>query len=47
LEATEQRQAQDALEKAFGEIKQLEEELHRENLSLKEEIDQASYLRQS
>jgi hypothetical protein len=34
--------AMTALEKAFEEIKQLKDELYRENLALKEEIDQAS-----
>jgi PAS domain S-box-containing protein len=42
VDITEQRLAQAALEKAFEEIKQLKEELYRENLALKEEIDQAS-----
>jgi PAS domain S-box-containing protein len=42
MDITEQRLAQAALEKAFEEIKQLKEELYRENLALKEEIDQAS-----
>lgn len=43
MDVTEQRQAHAALEKAFEEIKQLKEELYRENLALKEEIDQASF----
>jgi transcriptional regulator with GAF, ATPase, and Fis domain len=42
MDVTEQRLAQAALEKAFEEIKQLKEELYRENLALKEEIDQTS-----
>ena len=42
MDVTEQYQARAALEKAFEEIKQLKEELYRENLALKEEIDQAS-----
>src|SRR5262245_47680426 len=42
MDVTEQHLAQAALEKAFEEIKQLKEELYRENLALKEEIDQAS-----
>jgi len=42
MDVTEHRLAQAALEKAFDEIKQLKEELYRENLALKEEIDQAS-----
>ena len=42
IDITEHHLAQAALEKAFDEIKQLKEELYRENLALKEEIDQAS-----
>src|SRR5262245_19547000 len=42
MDVTEQHLDQAALEKAFEEIKQLKEELYRENLALKEEIDQAS-----
>src|SRR5215469_5870977 len=42
MDVTEQRLAHAALEKAFQEIKQLKEELYRENLALKEEIDQTS-----
>ncbi len=42
MDVTEQYLARSALEKAFEEIKQLKEELYRENLALKEEIDQAS-----
>jgi PAS domain S-box-containing protein len=42
MDVTEHRLAQAALEKAFEEIKQLKEALYRENLALKEEIDQAS-----
>ena len=42
MDVTEHHLAQAALEKAFDEIKQLKEELYRENLALKEEIDQAS-----
>jgi PAS domain S-box-containing protein len=42
LDVTEQRQAKTALEAAFEEIKRLKDELYRENLVLKEEIDQAS-----
>jgi formate hydrogenlyase transcriptional activator len=42
MDVTEQHEARTALEKAFEEIKQLKEELYRENLALKEEIDQAS-----
>ena len=42
MDVTEQHQARAALEKAFAEIKQLKDELYRENLALKDEIDQAS-----
>jgi PAS domain S-box-containing protein len=42
MDVTEQHEARAALEKAFEEIKQLKDELYRENLALKEEIDQAS-----
>ena len=42
MDVTEQYQAKAALEKAFEEIKQLKDELYRENLALKEEIDHAS-----
>jgi PAS domain S-box-containing protein len=42
MDVTEQFQARADLEKAFEEIKQLKEELYRENLALKEEIDHAS-----
>jgi PAS domain S-box-containing protein len=42
MDVTEQYEAKVALEKAFEEIKQLKDELYRENLALKEEIDQAS-----
>jgi len=42
MDVTEQHQARAALEKAFEEIKQLKDELYKENLALKEEIDQAS-----
>ena len=42
MDVTEQHHSRTALEKAFEEIKQLKEELYRENLALKEEIDQAS-----
>jgi PAS domain S-box-containing protein len=38
----DRKQAEEALEKAFGEIKQLKDELHRESLALKEEIDRTS-----
>lgn len=42
MDVTEQYQSRAALEKAFQEIKQLKDELYRENLALKDEIDQAS-----
>jgi transcriptional regulator with GAF, ATPase, and Fis domain len=42
MDVTEQYQARADLEKAFEEIKQLKDELYRENLALKEEIDHAS-----
>jgi len=42
MDVTEHRLAQEALVKALHEIKQLKEDLYRENLALKEEIDQAS-----
>jgi PAS domain S-box-containing protein len=42
MDVTEQYQARAALEKALEEIKQLKDELYRENLALKEEIDHAS-----
>src|SRR6516225_829463 len=42
MDVTEQHQSRAALERAFQEIKQLKDELYRENLALKEEIDQSS-----
>jgi PAS domain S-box-containing protein len=42
MDVTEQHQARAALEKAFEEIKQLKDQLYRENLVLKEEIDHTS-----
>jgi PAS domain S-box-containing protein len=39
---TEQTRARDDLEKAFEEIKKLKDQLYKENLALKEEIDQTS-----
>jgi PAS domain S-box-containing protein len=42
MDITERHQARVALEKAFEEIKQLKDALLRENLALKEEVDQAS-----
>ena len=41
-DVTERTQAQQALQKAFEEIKDLKDQLYRENLALKEEIDQSS-----
>jgi formate hydrogenlyase transcriptional activator len=38
----DRKQAEDKLRKAFEEIKELRDQLHQENLALKEEIDQAS-----
>jgi formate hydrogenlyase transcriptional activator len=42
IDVEEQHQARAALEKAFDEIKVLKDQLYKENLALKEEIDQAS-----
>jgi len=42
IDVTEQYHARAALEKAFEEIKELKDELYRENLALREEIDHAS-----
>jgi PAS domain S-box-containing protein len=42
VDVTEQHLARASLEKALEEIKQLREELYRENLALKEEIDKTS-----
>src|SRR5215472_6803870 len=42
MDVTEHYQARSELEKAFEEIKRLKDELYRENLALKEEIDHAS-----
>jgi formate hydrogenlyase transcriptional activator len=42
VDVEEQHQARLALEKAFDEIKTLKDRLYKENLALKEEIDQAS-----
>jgi PAS domain S-box-containing protein len=39
---TEQTRAREGLEKAFEEIKKLKDQLYKENLALKEEIDQTS-----
>jgi formate hydrogenlyase transcriptional activator len=42
MDVTERKQAEEALRKAFEEIKGLRDQLYRENLALKEEIDQSS-----
>jgi len=42
MDVTEHHEAEAALQRAFEEIKQLKDRLYRENLALKEEIDQAS-----
>ena len=42
MDVTGQHQGKAALEKAFDEIKILKDQLHRENLALREEIDQLS-----
>jgi PAS domain S-box-containing protein len=42
MDVTEQHHAKKAIENAFDEIKKLKDALYRENVALKEEIDQAS-----
>jgi len=42
MDVTERKQAEEALRKAFEEIKGLRDQLYRENIALKEEINQAS-----
>ena len=42
VDITERKQAEEALRKAFDEIKGLRDQLYRENLALKAEVDQAS-----
>jgi PAS domain S-box-containing protein len=42
VDVTERKQAEEALRNAFEEIKGLRDQLYRENLALKEEIDQSS-----
>jgi PAS domain S-box-containing protein len=42
VDITERRRAEEALKTAFDEIKRLKDELYRENLALRDEIDQAS-----
>src|SRR5690348_7825746 len=41
-EIDDRKRAEEELRRAFGEIKKLKDQLHKENLALKEEIDQAS-----
>ena len=42
MDVTERRQAEEALRKAFEEIKGLRDQLYQENIALKEEVDRAS-----
>jgi formate hydrogenlyase transcriptional activator len=42
IEIDDRKRAEDALRKSFNEIKALKDQLYKENLALKEEIDQAS-----
>ncbi len=42
IEIDDRKRAEEELKKAFNEIKTLRDQLHKENLALKEEIDQAS-----
>jgi PAS domain S-box-containing protein len=42
MDVTEHHRARKAMEEAYDEIKKLKDELYRENVALKEEIDQAS-----
>jgi PAS domain S-box-containing protein len=42
IDVTEQRNARNALEKAFEEIKALKDQLYKENIALREEIDKVS-----
>jgi len=42
IEIDDRKRAEEELKKAFDEIKTLKDQLHKENLALKEEIDQAS-----
>jgi transcriptional regulator with PAS, ATPase and Fis domain len=42
IDVTEQRNARNALEEAFEEIKKLKDQLYQENVALREEIDKAS-----
>jgi len=42
MDVTEQHEARVAVETAFEEIKQLQDQLHKENLALKDEIDRTS-----
>jgi formate hydrogenlyase transcriptional activator len=47
MDVTEQAQARIELEKAFEEIKRLRDQLHDENVVLREQIDQASCSKRS
>ena len=42
IEINDRKRAEEELQRAFDEIKKLKDQLHKENLALKEEIDQAS-----
>jgi PAS domain S-box-containing protein len=42
MDVTEQRNAHDALKKAFEEIKTLRDQLYKENIALRDEVDKAS-----
>ena len=42
MDVTEQHEARAALETAFEEIKKLKDQLYKENIALREEIDSAS-----
>jgi formate hydrogenlyase transcriptional activator len=42
IEINDRKRAEEELKKAFNEIQELKDQLHKENLALKEEIDQAS-----
>jgi formate hydrogenlyase transcriptional activator len=42
IEIDDRKRAEEGLKKAFDEIKTLKDQLHKENLALREEIDQAS-----
>src|SRR4030095_12697573 len=42
LDLSERKRAEEALKKAFDEIKELKDQLYRENLALRDEVDRAS-----